>query len=225
MPLHFILPAVLFFSYHTASTKLNPVIKNKPVGQYQHNAIESKFAQIQKKYDTLIPILNGFFITSDSFDVGTYSSYINKILPQQPRGKESLLARIQLFSDGPDGFAQNTMKWGVIDSAGNIIVPFICDAVREIENNKGIFSIYKSSRSLNTGLPRYNYTGYYYFFDKKGIEQTAGKLFTITTIFVADFHQAKFVIEQGNTFYLPHPYCITNKKARGGVSKAYLEDH
>lgn len=216
--LHPILLALLFFS--CTSTNFSQANEKELVAPLQNRNIQkSKFAEVQKKYDTLIPVMNGLFITCDSFDFATYRTYINKLLPEKSTVKDRSLAWMQIFSDGHDGFTTTTKKWGVIDSAGNTIVPFICDGVREFENGKGVFSIYKESRSLNTGLPRYNYTGYYYFFDKSGVVSPEGKLFTITTIFVADFHRAEFVIEQGNAFYLPPQYFIKSKKARGAISK------
>ena len=95
----------------------------------------------------------------------------------------------------------------------------MCDGVRELDNGQGVFSIYKGSHSLNTGLPRYNYSGYCFFFDRDGGINGEGRVFTITTVFVADFHHSSFVIENGHTFYLPVEYHIPSKKARGAVSK------
>jgi len=183
----------------------------------------NSFQEVKKKYDTLIPVVNGLFITYDSFDYKTYQQYINKHLPAIEQPKDSFIYQLQFFSEERDGFSLTSNKWGVIDSTGNVIVPFICDAVRELQNGQGIFSIYKGSRSLNTGLPRYNYWGYYYFFDKNGISEAVGKLFEITTIFVADFHQAEFVISQGNAFYLPGQYAVSGKATRGAVSKEYIK--
>lgn len=204
-------------SAHFSKTKLT-------VTKAHYKSLQPRsYQEVKKYYDTLIPVMSGLFITYDSFDYHTYQQYINKLLPAIEQPKDSLIYQLQFYSEGRDGFSLTGSKWGVIDSTGNVIVPFICDAVRELENGKGIFSIYKDSRSLNTGLPRYNYTGYYYFFDQRGIVEPAGKLFEITTIFIADFHRAEFVITQGNAFYLPAQYVVPGKGARGAVSKEYIK--
>jgi hypothetical protein len=177
------------------------------------------FIDIKSKYDTLIPIMNGLFITNDSLDYSTYHKLINQLLPEVANDKESTMAILSGY-DKIDGFRTRTKKWGVIDSADNIIVPFICDAVRELENEKGVFSVYKKSHGLGTGVPRYSYTGHYYFFDKNGIRKGKGKIFTIKIVAVEDFHRDKFVIENGNTFYLPLQYYTDNKEVRGSVEKS-----
>lgn len=172
---------------------------------------------LRVKYDTLIPMLDGWFITADSFDLPAYVSYMKRLNPGKkivPETPDELL----FFNKGWD---LNTKKWGVVDSSGRVIVPFICDAVREYEKGKGIFSIYEGSLPLNTGLPRYNYSGYYFFFDRNGLSDKPGKLFKVTTIFVGDFHRPEWVIQNGNGFYLPRPYHQRGKNSRGALSNEY----
>ncbi|MFM1745541.1 MAG: hypothetical protein RLZZ630_1478 [Bacteroidota bacterium] len=176
------------------------------------------FDAVKARYDTLIPIMGGWFITCDSFNYAAYKKMIPEVLPEDSLNNNwpSILRHV---ADGLDGFTPEVKKWGVIDSTGRIIIPIMCDGVRELDNGQGVFSIYKGSLSLNTGLPRYNYSGYYFFFNSDGQIKNDGKLFSITTVFVGDFHQSEFVIENGHTFYLPAEYHIPNKKVRGAVSK------
>jgi hypothetical protein len=94
----------------------------------------------------------------------------------------------------------------VIDSLGNVIVPFICDGVKEISDHKGIASVFSNSFSLNTGIPRYQYFGKYYFFNKSGLLNETQKEFEITITFIADWHDEEFVIQQGPEFYLLTEY-------------------
>lgn len=179
------------------------------------------FSEIRSTFDTLIPIMNGLFITYNSFDYSAYRDLIDAMMPQEIKVNDSVFSRIRFFAeDGLDGFETTTEKWGVIDSTGKIIVPFVCDAVREIENGKGVFSIYKGSHSLNTGIPRYSYSGYCYFFNENGYLSGKGKLFDLTTVFIADFHRAEFVILNGNTFYLPDPFRVITKSARGTATES-----
>lgn len=186
-----------------------------------HLAKNIDFKKLKSNYDTLIPIMNGLFITYDSFDLSTYDKMMNRFYPKVKTREDTIKALYRRFEDGFDGFSTNTKKWGVIDSSNRVIVPFICDGIREIEAGKGVFSIYKGSRSLNTGLPRYRYTGYYYFFDKNGLMKDEGKLFEIVTVNVADFHHEDFVIEKGPTFYLPMEYGQMRPKFRGRVYREY----
>jgi len=179
------------------------------------------FDAVKARYDTLIPIMGGLFITCDSFNYAAYEKIMTGLTPQDTIHKDRTLLLQHLVAGGSDGFTPKAKKWGVIDSTGRIIIPFMCDAVRELENGQGVFSVYKFSYSLNTGIPRYNYSGYYFFFDSDGQINNDGKLFSITTVFVGDFHQSEFVIENGHTFYLPAEFHIENKKARGKASGEY----
>lgn len=173
------------------------------------------FKTVQKKYKTLLPIQNGLFITYDSFDYKTYVQRIESYFPRVKGAKDSQHLNLPFY--GSAMAEPRALKWGVIDSAGKIVVPFICDAVRQLDSTRGVLSVYQSSYSLNTGLPRYRYSGICYFFDKQGITAEKGVPFSITTIFVADFHRHEFVIENGNTFYFPAPYYLPDKKSRGSV--------
>jgi hypothetical protein len=181
------------------------------------------FEKLKTLYDTLIPIMDGLFVTYDSFDFSTYDKMIAKFYPitKLKTREDTVRTLIHRLEDGLDGYSIKTKKWGVIDSSNRVVVPFVCDGVREIEPSKGVFSIYKGSRSLNTGLPRYRYSGYYYFFDRNGLVKEEGKLFDIVTVFVADFHHEKFVIENGPTFYLPMEYIKMHPKFRGAASREY----
>jgi hypothetical protein len=107
-----------------------------------------------------------------------------------------------LFGD----FRINCKKWGLIDSTNRVIIPFICDGIAQTGQDSGVFSLYKFSFSLNTGIPRYSYNGYYYQFNKKGEFVNSLNPFEITVVFISDFHNTNFVISQGPGFYLPDSY-------------------
>jgi WG containing repeat len=145
------------------------------------------------KYDTLIPIFDSLFITYAEIDSAHYDSLSKGITMQ-----DSAMA---FYSGG--WITRQTKKWGVIDSDGNIVVPFICDGVKAISEDKGVMSVFSFSYSLNTGIPRYHYSGRYFFFAKDGLLNQSEKEFGITVEQVADFHKAEFVIAFGLEFYLP----------------------
>lgn len=88
----------------------------------------------------------------------------------------------------------NQIKWGVIDSSGKEIVPFICDGITAISDTVGIASIYQGSYSLNTGVPRYMYCGKYFFFTKMGRTEKKEKPFSKMVEDVADLHEESFIL-------------------------------
>ena len=82
---------------------------------------------MKSEYDTLIPLFDGLFLTFD-------------------------------YADTTAGFWQilsEDKKWGVIDSTGQIIVPFICDGVSVTGEHTGIASVFGGPSSQNTGVPTY----------------------------------------------------------------------
>ena len=95
------------------------------------------------------------------------------------------------------------LKWGVIDSSGKEIVKFIGDGVKSISDTMGIVSVYRTSHSLNTGMPRYQYSGEYFFFTKKGLISKKGDSFGILIEGRSDYHKDSFIIESGPYYYLP----------------------
>jgi len=158
------------------------------------------FESIKAKYDTLIPIFNSLFITYSDEDNHNYQKYFKKT-----NKNEGFMPCVQDEIYVEDGFIKisRNKKWGVIDSLGNIVVPFICDGIKEISENKGIISVYSGSASLNTGLPRYMYYGTTYFINKEGILINTDKKFSIVITSIADWHCPEFVIRFGTKFYLP----------------------
>jgi hypothetical protein len=200
-------PSILFFMiflllfYNCTSLK-----KIEPAElTHQHNPFVSKSStqiQLEKlkiKYDTLIPIIKGLFITNTRIDSVYYL--------EQSRANEMNFTESQFIGEH---LTIQTKKWGVIDSAGNVIVPFICDGAKQISENEGIVSVFSTSYSLNTGIPRYQYKGMSYVFNKEGIVYTTKKEFSIKIEFIADFHHTIFVIQKGPHFYLPSEYRIIN---------------
>jgi hypothetical protein len=182
--------------------------KNHEIAEVKHQdetfTIQSSnsltFERVKVKYDTLFSIFGGLFITYHQMDSIHYLECSKKI------EKNSTEA----FFTG-NLVTINTKKWGVIDSAGNVIVPFICDGVKEISDNKGVVSVFSTSYSLNTGIPRYNYIGTYYFFNNAGLIPATKKEFSIKIEFIGDWHNSEFVIQKGPYFYLPGEYRIVKR--------------
>ena len=201
MNIFFLIP-ILLLQYNTVATKNNGIIdlkeRDKPIKIESLNF--TSYDSIKSKYDTLIPIFDGLFVTYHQIDSVNYFKYANKTY------KNSIEMN---YSE--DLISSDTKKWGVIDSMGNVIIPFICDGVKDISANKGLLSVYSTSGSLNTGLPRYRYIGTSYFFTKDGLLPETKKDFMITIQFIADYHNSAFVIQQGPLFYLPEEYRIDKR--------------
>jgi hypothetical protein len=96
----------------------------------------------------------------------------------------------------------NGKKWGVIDSSGKEIVPFICDGIKEVSDTTGIASQFSGSYSLNTGVPRYVYCGQYFYFTKSGQIAKKKENFSITIVGIADFHRDDLILNSPGR-YLP----------------------
>ena len=200
-------PSILFFVtflllfYNCTSLK-----KIEPAElTHQHNPFVSRLSthisleKLKIKYDTLIPIFNGLFITKSRIDSIHYL--------KQSRAFEMNFTESQFIGEH---LTIQSKKWGVIDSTGNVIVPFICDGAKRISENEGIVSVFSTSYSLSTGIPRYQYKGMSYIFNKEGIVYTSKKEFSIKIEFIADFHHTTFIIQKGPHFYLPSEYRIIN---------------
>lgn len=133
------------------------------------------FEKIKSEYDTLIPLFDGLFLTFDNAD--TTAGFW------------------QIHSEDK--------KWGVIDSTGQIIVPFICDGVIVTGAHTGIASVFGGASSLNTGVPRYSYSGMYFTFTKDGGDHKHVKSWTRTITHVTDRHKNEFIFTLGPAFFVP----------------------
>lgn len=151
------------------------------------------FNSTKLKYQKLIPIFDGLFITYSQLDTASLRKLaINKTIDYN-------------FQLNMEFYQEKVQKWGVIDSLGNTIIPFICDGIKSTSDNEGIISIYNDSYALNTGVPRYLYLGNCYKFNKKGIRSNWKQKFELRIVHNGT-HQHEFVISQGNEFYLPYSY-------------------
>lgn len=98
----------------------------------------------------------------------------------------------------------NNKKWGVINTSGKTILPFKHDGIVRLTDSSGIASVYSSSYSLNTGVPRYAYQGEYFYFDKNGKINKKTAPFSKTITMVGDFHNPDQLIAQGPGLFIPY---------------------
>lgn len=192
-----IVVSCILLSFSASSTSNVKIAASKDeyktyINQTSHNLL---YAQVKVEYDTLIPIFTHLFLTYYEIDSINYLKYA-----VQPKSNSIGINYSEEITTG------KIKKWGVIDSVGNVIIPFICDGVKEISENQGVVSVYAASASLNTGIPRYQYMGTTYFFNKNGILTDTKKDFMITIEYFTDYHNSAYVIQKGPTFYLPNEY-------------------
>ncbi len=155
--------------------------------------LESKrqiFELTKQKYDTLIPIFDGLFITYSNYDTAS-----RRLLNSNPNLKDLIGMHL----------APKDNKWGVIDSAEKIIVPFIGDAAKAISDKKGVLSVSTFHMGMNTGIERYEYWGNCYSFSKQGLDKVEMEEFKLR-IKWEPMHKPEFVIDWGNEFFLPKKY-------------------
>ncbi len=169
----------------------NTLIKKIVIEDKSELSKKSISLKIKTKYDTLIPIFDSLFITYSEVDSVYLSTYSKKT------------AKDPIWFAERNLITKETKKWGVIDNKENVIIPFICDGIKKVSNNKGILSVALGSFPLNTNIPRYMYCGNYYFFEKTGILSSTETRFDLKIEYIGDFHLLSFIIEQGPSFYLP----------------------
>ncbi len=133
------------------------------------------FEKVKSQYDTLIPLFDGLFLTFDNADTSAVFWQIHS----------------------------GDKKWGVIDSAGQIIVPFVCDGVTATGEHTGIASVFGGATPLNTGVPRYRYSGLYFTFTKDGSNHKNGKPWSRVITHLADRHKNEFIFTLGPAYFVP----------------------
>ncbi len=195
----FLFPAFLFWNDNNIHSFIS-ITQSQAKMLNECGGLESTekiyLVNVLAEYDTLIAIFDGLFITYSEIDSAHYDSLSGGITMQ-----DSVLA----FYSG-QWITRETKKWGVIDHDGNIVVPFICDGIKAISEDKGVMSVFSFSYSLNTGEPRYQYSGRYYFFTKEGLLNQSERKFSFMVESIADWHNAEFVIPVGPEFYLPDEF-------------------
>lgn len=94
----------------------------------------------------------------------------------------------------------NNEKWGVVDGAGNIVIPFECDGLRQISDSVLLVSFYKRSYPLPTGNYRYEYEGFYLYFTCEGLLKKPGRDF----ILVVEGEKSETTeFDKGPYYFLP----------------------
>ncbi len=181
---------ILQQSCHHASPKQEKIVLPAYVEIPKGVMFDKKilFENVKRNYDTLIPIFDGLFITYDTLALNENSQSIDTTLKYK-----------RFYTP-----SKNTKKWGVIDSIGHAIIPFVCDGIKVVAKDKGIASILKSTYPLDTGIPRYEYRGIYFFFTPNG--KVKSKEYPFEMAVIGQRYNQDEVITRGNEYFLPLEY-------------------
>ncbi|HAE36216.1 MAG TPA: hypothetical protein DCG22_10515 [Bacteroidetes bacterium] len=99
----------------------------------------------------------------------------------------------------------NNNYWGVTDSAGLVYLPFQFNGITYVDGKGYLCSTYLESYSLNTGIPRYSYTGLAIQYDENGKKKRQYR-FNLTVEFTSDYFWQEQVTLYGPYFFLPEQY-------------------
>ncbi|MGE3799474.1 MAG: WG repeat-containing protein [Candidatus Kapaibacterium sp.] len=152
------------------------------------------------RYDRIVPIAHNRFVVGQNSLTGVVSSADSLLIPIE------YLAIYPLFDDLL--IVHNGEGYRVIDLQGRDIFPELIypfqsfHGVIRVNDSVGIASV-GSGISLNTGIPRYQYVGTYFFFDRNGRIDTVNYHFSMVVEAVADWFDIKHTLHFGPGFFLP----------------------
>lgn len=150
----------------------------KAQGQNSGNKIADT-VNLTMEADTLIPLINGLFASR----------------PKLIHSDESdeILKRVQLDDIySYDAFGYGTpADWGVTDSLGKVILPFMYHGVKAIDANYGVAIIIDQAVPPPTGLVRTEFHVSAFYFDQKGPLSEKGKSYKC--VLVGNLHESSIV--------------------------------
>jgi hypothetical protein len=170
--------------------KSNPVVFEEPAAVAYDTL---SFEEVQAKYKQLIPVEGGYFITYHKIDSALYCEFL-KEKHNEIDSTEMAKTTIVFNSIITNGLILNDIssgirKWGLIDSTGQILIPFVCDG---LERNGNLFTaaIFSNTSELSTGLVRFVYSGKKFQVSVRDKKWRNGKTHnkTITGYLSAYFH-------------------------------------
>ena len=170
----------------------NPVVFEEPAAVAYDTL---SFEEVQAKYKQLIPVEGGYFITYHKIDSAFYCEFLKekqKEIDSTEMAKTTVVFN-SLITNGLilNDISSGIQKWGLIDSTGQVLIPFVCDG---LERNGNLFtaSIFSNTSYLNTGLVRFVYSGKKFQVSVKDWKWRNGKTHnkTITGYLSAYFHDS-----------------------------------
>ncbi len=166
------------------------------------------------EYDSIIAIPSSIskYIVSKGGKAGTISEHKEKGLAQKYPSLKYLNQGLFI--------TQNKKHWGLIDSVGRQVLPYKYDAIATVSDTLGIAVEFQGTFPLNTGIPRYNYSGTFFFFNRHGKRISEKFKFTKTIEYYSDYHDSKTVIHKGPNFFLPD---LFNQQLRLTLTKGHSE--
>lgn len=175
------------------------------IDKEKQSTLSLTFEEVKAKYQKLIPVSGGYFITHSKIDSAFYCEFLKE------RHEEIDSAKLKEVKVVFDSFIMNVLslreisskieKWGLIDSSGNILIPFVCDGI-ELDKKNFKVTILSNLQNLNTGLVRFVYVGKKFQVSIKDWKWRKGENYhqIILGYLSSDFH--KSVINKGPKFYI-----------------------
>lgn len=168
-------------------------------------SVKLTFEEVQTKYKKLIPVSGGYFITHTPIDSVFYCEFLiekHKVIDSSKIHNISVIYNEPIFSGiSLYDISSKTEKWGLIDSSGNVLIPFVCDGI-ELNKNKFNVTILMNLHNLNTGMVRFVYVGKKFQVSQKDWKWRNGDVYhqVVEGYLTAYFHEN--VIYQGHKFYI-----------------------
>ena len=193
----------------STSTKDNKTKSTKSVNEKIEKPVKKEilltFEEVQAKYKKLIPVAGGFFITHSKIDSAFYCEFLiekYKVIDSSKIHKISVIYNVPIFPGlNLNDISSEIEKWGLIDSSGRVLIPFVCDGI-ELDKNKFNVTILTNLHNLNTGMVRFVYVGKKFQVSPKDWKWRNGNVYhqVIEGYLPAYFHE--YVIYQGHKFYI-----------------------
>lgn len=182
------------------------------IDKEKQSTLSLTFEEVKAKFQKLIPVSGGYFITHTKIDSAFYCEFmfekhkqIDISKDQKPTLNKKLSQKfgvpiLDVWS--PHEISSKTEKWGLIDSSGKVLIPFVCDGIN-IKKNLFKVSILTCLSNLNTGVPRYVYVGKSYLISSENWKWKDEKTFDkmIEFSIIPNFNYD--VINKGSKYYLP----------------------
>lgn len=164
---------------------------NEKLGVINRNGM----ATIQMNYQSIVAIPGARYIVSKGESYGVIDKNEKTVLPLDYPHLSYLFDGLLL--------THNNKKWGVIELSKKKNLPFDYDAIVKFTDSTGIAIRYRSSYSLNTGIPRYSYQGTYSVFSKNGWIDKKSTPFSKTIEMIGDNYAPSHAILRGPSFFAP----------------------
>lgn len=200
---------VIFSCSHSPSKKDPKTKSTRSVNEKIEQPVKKEyllsFEDVKAKYKKLIPVAGGYFITHSKIDSAFYCEFLldkhNEFGSNEIKNIKTVYNTIITNELRFSEITSKNEKWGLIDSSGRVLIPFVCDGI-ELSKDKFNVTILSNLQNLNTGLVRFVYVGKKFQVSTKDWKWRNGNIYyqIVEGYIPAYFHE--HVISQGHKFYI-----------------------